>query len=386
VPWDNILSFSTRCGSGTNGAKPRNMLIITKGTRGIESINLRIFIAKNQMETYHLHASIIQTFYIQPTMLDTFNQLEKIRFPPISRSVLQTLQLNLGYKCNQQCQHCHVNAGPNRTEMMTDETLEAAKTFAIKNNIKVIDLTGGAPEMHPKFRDLVTWASKQNIKVIDRCNLTILFEPGQEDLADFLHKSEVEIVASMPCYLEENVNKQRGKGVFDKSIKGLQLLNSLGFGKPGSSLTLNLVYNPQGASLPPSQDGLEKDYKEYLYKKYQIEFNNLLTITNLPIARFGSMLLSKGEFDDYMQLLRDNFTQDNLDKVMCKTLLSVDWQGNIYDCDFNQMLGLKTQTKQNGGANIANIQNADELNHAIEVMGHCYGCTAGQGSSCSGAL
>jgi len=317
-------------------------------------------------------------------MLDTREYLEKIKFPPIKRKKLEILQVNLGYKCNQQCLHCHVNAGPRRTEMMSSAVISEIKKFLLKNKIKTLDLTGGAPELHPEFKKLVSYAYDNNISVIDRCNLTIFFEQGQEDLGEFLAGKKTQITASMPCYLKENVDKQRGKGVFDKSIKALKLLNNLGYGK-NPDLILNLVYNPQGPHLPPPQAKLEADYKSYMLDKYGIEFNNLLAFTNLPIARFGSSLLSKGQFNEYMQLLKDSYRQENLENVMCRSLLSIDWQGRVYDCDFNQMLkmGIKESNK---ALTIKELNLKNNLDRDILVAGHCYGCVSGQGSSCSGAI
>jgi len=315
----------------------------------------------------------------------TLPLLEVTDFPSINRKKLETLQVNLGYRCNQQCLHCHVNAGPKRKENMDKETIDQVLQFIEKSQVKTLDLTGGAPEMNPHFKELVVAATKMNVHVMDRCNLTILSEPGYEDMAEFLADNKVEVVASLPCYLKENVDQQRGKGVFDSSLTGLQKLNELGYGKENSGLKLNLVYNPIGPVLPPSQQSLETDYKKILKDNYGIEFNQLFTITNMPIKRFGSTLISKGQFDEYMKLLRDNYSEDNLQSVMCKSLLSVDYQGYVYDCDFNQMLDLPI-TKKNVKQHISNL-NAEELNgQSIVIADHCYGCTAGQGSSCGGAL
>lgn len=317
-------------------------------------------------------------------MRATLPLLEITDFPAIQRKALETLQVNLGYKCNQRCLHCHVNAGPNRKEMMTRETLELILPVLKTRKINTLDLTGGAPELHEDFRYLVAEARAAGVHVIDRCNLTILFEPNQEGLAEFLAEHHVEVVASLPCYSLENVDKQRGKGVFDKSIAGLQKLNTLGYGRPGSGLLLNLVYNPQGPSLPPNQQALEADYKRELREHFGIEFNHLYALANMPIKRFGSTLISKGQFQDYMKLLKDNFHQDNLEQVMCHSLVSVDWQGYLYDCDFNQQLGLPLSGGQR--KHLRDLL-ADELNgKPICVADHCFGCTAGQGSSCGGAF
>jgi len=318
-------------------------------------------------------------------MLDTIPHLLEIPFPTLTRDSLQTLQVNLGYRCNLSCNHCHVNAGPKRTEMMCRETVEQVMAVLEQGRIRQLDLTGGAPELNPYFRALVEHADRCGVAVIDRCNLTILKEPGQEDLAQFLAKHRVEIVASLPCYLQENVDAQRGKGSFEASIDGLRTLNQLGFGEAGSGRLLNLVYNPQGASLPPAQERLEIDYKRELEQRYGVHFNHLLTITNLPIHRFGSQLLSKGEFGAYMGLLRENHQTQNLQTVMCRSLISVDWKGRLYDCDFNQMLQWPIEA-QGGALHLSDLLREEWDGRSIRVAGHCYGCTAGQGSSCGGAL
>lgn len=319
-------------------------------------------------------------------MIETLPLLENSDFPAINRGQLSILQVNLGYVCNQQCLHCHVNAGPKRSEIMKKETIEQIIEFLDASEVKLLDLTGGAPELNPNFRYLVEKARLLGVTVLDRCNLTILNEPGQEDLAAFLAENNVEITASLPCYIEDNVNKQRGKGVFEGSIQGLRKLNALGYGQADSGLTLNLVYNPVGPYLPPSQVTLEVDYKKHLGDDYGVRFNNLFTITNMPIQRFGSTLVSKGQFDDYMKLLRESFHTANLENVMCKNLISVDWKGNIYDCDFNQMLKLPATVSKKPKTHIADMIGEDFKDKPIVVMDHCYGCTAGQGSSCGGAL
>lgn len=320
-------------------------------------------------------------------MRETLPLLEQTDFPAISRGRLDTLQVNLGYLCNQQCLHCHVNASPKRKEIMSLENIDIILDYLRANpDVKTLDLTGGAPEMNPHFRYLVQQARALGIHVMDRCNLTILEEEGHEDLAEFLARHHVEVVASLPCYLEDNVNQQRGKGVFAASIRGLRQLNALGYGKTDASLNLNLVYNPQGPNLPPPQQTLEQAYKEHLRKDYGIEFNHLFTITNMPIQRFGSTLLSKGQFDDYMQLLKDAYQEDNLKGVMCRNLLNIDWQGYAYDCDFNQMLKLPMQFKAKPKTHIRDLIDQDITNNPIVIKDHCYGCTAGQGSSCGGAL
>jgi radical SAM/Cys-rich protein len=317
-------------------------------------------------------------------MKDTLVYLERTDFPSIRRRKLETLQLNLGYLCNQQCLHCHVDASPRRTEIMQHDTIQSVLKFIDTHAIRTVDLTGGAPEMNPHFRELVKQLRQRDVHIMDRCNLTIVCEPGYEWLADFLAENHVEVIASMPCYLQENVDAQRGKGVFDDSIKALQKLNALGYGDD-DSLKLSLVYNPQGPSLPPAQQALEQDYKNFLLEKFGIRFNSLFTLANMPIKRFGSTLLSKGLFNDYMQLLKTAYQQTNLDNVMCKTLISVDWQGFVYDCDFNQMLGLKAEFN-NGKVHLCDLMSFDFNQRDIVVMDHCYGCTAGQGSSCGGSL
>jgi radical SAM/Cys-rich protein len=316
----------------------------------------------------------------------TLPLMEISDFPALRRGRLDTLQVNLGYKCNQSCLHCHVNAGPTRTETMSLETAVEVIDFLQSAGIKTLDLTGGAPELNPHFRRLVTAARAIGVRVIDRCNLTILHEPGQEDLADFLCDNAVDIVASLPCYLEENVDRQRGKGVFDASIRALQLLNAKGYGKPGSPLKLSLVYNPQGPVLPPAQGPLENDYRKHLGDHFGIAFTELYVLTNMPIQRFGSTLISKGNFEHYMDVLKNAYQPHNLNAVMCRSLLSVDWRGHVYDCDFNQMLGLPLAWKNKPITHLRELMGADIANNPIVVKDHCYGCTAGQGSSCGGAL
>ncbi len=318
----------------------------------------------------------------------TLPLLQVSDFPEIRRAGLTTLQVNLGYRCNQSCVHCHVNAGPNRTEMMDDETLSLIPAVLGARGISVLDLTGGAPELHSGFRYLIREARKLGVKVIDRCNLTILFEPAQEDLAEFLAEHQVEVVASMPCYSIENVDRQRGKGVFNKSIAALQKLNALGYGRDGSGLILNLVYNPQGPVLPPDQQSLQDEYKRGLLEHFGITFNSLYTLANMPIKRFGSTLISKGQFADYMHLLKQNFAAGNLADVMCRSQVSVDWQGYLYDCDFNQQLAL-AMSKQRFGTSrpqLRDLLRVDPTGAEINVADHCFGCTAGNGSSCGGAL
>ena len=312
--------------------------------------------------------------------------MREFGFPALRRGRLETLQVNLGYKCNQSCLHCHVNAGPQRTEMMSRETLGDVLVFLETSGLRKLDVTGGAPELNPGFRTLVSRARALGAQVIDRCNLTVLTEPGQEDLADFLAAQEVEVTASLPCYGEELVDRQRGQGVYERSIAALKRLNALGYGAPSGRLVLNLVYNPQGPSLPPAQEPLEADYRKALSERHGIVFNRLYTLANMPIQRFGSTLISKGGFRDYMALLRRAHRDENLDGVMCRTLVSVDWQGFLYDCDFNQMLGLPLVLDGRRRIHVTELIGRDLAGNAISVRDHCYGCTAGQGSSCGGAL
>lgn len=319
-------------------------------------------------------------------MLATLPLLEETDFPAIKRDKLDTLQVNLGYLCNQTCQHCHVDAGPNRKEQMERQTVEDLIHFLKQSEIQTLDLTGGAPELNENFRYLVKAAKSNGVHVIDRCNLTVLNEPGQEDLAEFLSSQQVEVVASMPCYLKDNVDSQRGKGVYQSSISGLHKLNALGYGMLGTGKILNLMYNPQGPSLPPAQEALESDYKRELRQREGVEFNNLFVLVNMPIKRFGSMLISKGQFEEYMGLLKNNYEASNLKQVMCRSLISVDWQGYIYDCDFNQMLELPLLIDGRTKTHIKQISGDALKGNSIITGDHCYGCTAGQGCGCSGAL
>ena len=319
-------------------------------------------------------------------MRDTWPLLEKVPFPAIRRGRLDTLQVNVGYRCNQSCVHCHVGASPHRTEEMSGEVADVVLDFLARGRVSTLDITGGAPELNPHFRRLVSGARGLGVRVMDRCNLTIFEVDGQNDLPEFLASERVEIVASMPCYLEDNVDAQRGKGVFDGSIRGLQRLNALGYGKPETGLVLNLVYNPQGPSLPPPQAALEDDYKRVLGERHGVVFNRLYTLANMPIQRFGSTLISKGQFDSYLGTLRDAHLDANLDGVMCRNLISVDWRGLVYDCDFNQMLDLPLSYRDRDRVHLSELLASGLEGNPIRVAGHCYGCTAGQGSSCGGAL
>jgi radical SAM/Cys-rich protein len=319
-------------------------------------------------------------------MRDTWPLLEAIPFPAIRRGRLDTLQVNVGYRCNQTCVHCHVDASPHRSEEMPAEVVDIVLAFLARRRVVTLDITGGAPELNPQFRWLVSAARALRLRVMDRCNLTILEEPGQEDLAEFLAREQVEVVASMPCYLGDNVDRQRGKGVFARSIRALQRLNGLGYGREGTDLVLNLVYNPQGPALPPPQEALEADYKRMLGEHYGIVFNRLFTLANMPIKRFGAMLMVKGEFARYLDTLRHAHIDANLGAVMCRNLISVDWRGFVYDCDFNQMLDLPLMRDAGERTHLSKLLDVDLEGRPIRVAGHCYGCTAGQGSSCGGAL
>lgn len=317
-------------------------------------------------------------------MLDTSDLLQQIHFPPLVRKPLKTLQINLGYRCNLQCRHCHVNAGPTRTESMSRQTLNHILQFIETYGIKQVDITGGAPEMHPNFIDLLKQLQQLQCNISVRSNLVILTEPDFQDYYQWLEQIPLTLMASLPCYLAENVDTQRGKGVYDKSIQVLQNLNQIGYGD-NPTRPINLIYNPQGADLPAAQEQLEQDYKRYLRRHYDIHFNHLLTLTNQPIKRFGSWLLSKKLFTPYMQMLQDSFNPATIKQVMCREQISIDYNGQVYDCDFNQMLNMPLS--RNG--KIIRIQDYHpqlDQQIPIKVAGHCYACTAGNGSSCSGQL
>ena len=316
----------------------------------------------------------------------TLPLLKQTDFPAIARGALEVLQVNVGYRCNQSCVHCHVNAGPTRTESMSREVADEVLQYLRHTRVPTLDITGGAPELNAQFRYLVTQARALGVHVMDRCNLTITEQPGQEDLVAFLAAHEVEVVASLPCYLEDNVDRQRGDGVFHASLRALRKLNAAGYAQPGSALTLNLVYNPQGPSLPPNQVKLEQNYRRILGEEHGIAFDRLYTLANMPIQRFGSTLVSKGQFAGYMRLLKDNYHVENLDHVMCRSLLSVDWQGYVYDCDFNQMLGLPLKLGHKPRVKLKHLLQVALRGNPIQIADHCFGCTAGQGSSCGGAL
>ena len=305
-------------------------------------------------------------------------------FPSINKEPIETLQINIGYRCNQACKHCHVNSSPMRTEKMSNEIITLIPKIIDKYKIKTLDITGGAPELHPEFRNLVTSLSNKKIDIIDRCNLTIFFEEGYEDLPQFLARNNVIVTASLPCYEKNNVEVQRGYGVFDKSIKALKILNNLGYGKSKNGLQLNLVYNPINPILPPPQAVLETDYKKILFEKYGISFNNLYTITNMPINRYSDSLRREGKLNTYHKLLKENFNNDNLENLMCKKTISVNWLGEIYDCDFNQQINLRGNKGPKTLSDLMN--NSFKFDYEVAVKEHCFACTAGSGSSCGGTL
>ncbi len=316
--------------------------------------------------------------------MKTFEAVLREHDIELQRDAIKTLQVNIGKRCNQACHHCHVESGPNRTENMTLDTVDRLlKLLAKEPQIHTVDITGGAPELNPHFRHFVVEIRRMGKEVIDRCNLTVLFEEGQNDTPEFLADNNVQIVASLPCYKESNVEAQRGRGVFGKSISALEKLNALGYGKEGTGLILNLVYNPVGEHLPPAQIGLEADYHAHLKDEFNIEFNQLFTITNMPIKRYAHMLEREGKMHNYMQLLIDNFNPQAALDVMCTELVSVAWDGQIYDCDFNQMLDIPLNWK---ARNIFDIEHFTNIESNIAVASHCFGCTAGAGSSCGGAL
>lgn len=318
----------------------------------------------------------------------TFDRvLRRAGLGPLVRGVPATLQVNVGKRCNMACRHCHVDAGPNRTESMT--ALVAERVVALLEaspGVRTVDITGGAPELNPSFRYLVREAHRRGREVIDRCNLSILLEPEMEDLGQFLAEHGVHVIASLPCYSRSNVDRQRGRGAFDKSITALRRLNALGYGLPDSHLRLDLVYNPGGPFLPPPQESLERKYKDELRKAFGIEFHHLLTLTNMPISRFRWSLEKNGELDGYMTLLRESFNPDTVGGVMCRSLVSIGWDGRLYDCDFNQMLDLPAGAEA-AAPTVWDIESFDDLaGHRVVTGDHCFGCTAGSGSSCSGAL
>ncbi|ABM69980.1 arsenosugar biosynthesis radical SAM (seleno)protein ArsS [Prochlorococcus marinus] len=308
----------------------------------------------------------------------------KEKFPSIYKEPIETLQINIGYKCNQACKHCHVNSSPLRTEKMSNEIISLIPKIIDKYKIKTLDITGGAPELHPEFKNLIASLSTKQVDIIDRCNLTIFFEEGYEDLPQFLAKNKVIVTASLPCYEKNNVEIQRGLGVFEKSINAIKILNNLGYGKKETGLQLNLVYNPVSPILPPSQEILEKNYKKILFEKYNIVFNNLYTITNMPINRYEESLRREGKLNTYYKLLKENFNENNLENLMCKKTISVNWLGEIYDCDFNQQINFR---ENKGPKTLFDLLDESfTFDYGVAVKEHCFACTAGAGSSCGGTL
>jgi radical SAM/Cys-rich protein len=312
-------------------------------------------------------------------------QLQQLGYR-LHRRKVDVLQVNMGKYCNQACVHCHVEAGPSRQEIMTWETVEAILRFLERSAIPTVDITGGAPELNPHFNGLVEACIRLQRHVMDRCNLTVFFEPGKEDLPEFLRQNRVELMCSLPCYTEADVDRQRGKGTFELSIRALQRLNRLGYGQPGTGLQLNLVYNPLGASLPPPQAALELDYRRRLHEDHGVVFNHLYCLTNMPMTRFEKWLRLHGEYDRYMELLASSFNRNTLHKLMCRELVSVGWDGSVYDCDFNQMLDLPLRDRAGRPVKLWELSTEGVEGKSIQVGNHCYGCTAGAGSSCGGAL
>ena len=316
---------------------------------------------------------------------DFDKRLQRERYA-LRKSKIDVIQVNVGKLCNQTCVHCHVDAGPSRQEIMSRETAEAVLGLIRKSGAGTVDITGGAPELNPHFDYLVEQSRLLGCCVIDRCNLTVFFEPGKEYLPEFLARHRVEVMASLPCYSRENVDKQRGKGVFDKSVEALLWLNRLGYGKTGTDLFLNLVYNPVGPYLPPDQSGLEADYKESLYKDFGIAFNRLFTITNMPISRFASYLIATKQYQEYMELLVNSFNPSTLDGLMCRSMLSISWDGRLFDCDFNQMLGMAMTASGAEPLTVHDFDDAAITERPVDTGSHCFGCTAGTGSSCGGSV
>ena len=311
-------------------------------------------------------------------------QLDQAGLPPLHASGITILQINVGKLCNQTCRHCHVDAGPDRSETMSVETAEHCMAALAKTDIPTVDITGGAPELNPLFRWLVEQSRRLGRHVMDRCNLSVLLLPSQADLAEFLARHQVEIIASLPSYRASQTDAQRGEGIFEKSLEALRLLNRLGYGRPGSGLALNLVYNPVSAFLPPKQDAMEAQFKKELQTHYGIEFNRLYTITNMPISRFLEFLIESGNYEQYMTRLANAFNPSAAAGVMCRHTLSVGWDGRLYDCDFNQMLELPVD---HGAPSHIRDFNPAQLHHRqIVTRNHCYGCTAGSGSSCGGSV
>jgi radical SAM/Cys-rich protein len=321
----------------------------------------------------------------QPATSPPFDlQLTQTGLFPLRATGITVLQINVGKFCNQTCRHCHVDAGPDRIESMTRETAAQCLAALAQTDIPTVDITGGAPELNPNFRWLVEQARGLGRHVIDRCNLSVLLLPSQADLAEFLAGHRVEIVASLPSYRAGQTDAQRGDGIFEKSLEGLRLLNQLGYGRPDSGLVLNLVYNPVGAFLPPKQEAIEAQFKKELRARHGIEFNRLYTITNMPISRFLEFLVESGNYDQYMTRLADAFNPAAAAYVMCRSTLSVGWDGRLYDCDFNQMLDLPVD--HGAPSHIRDFDPARLHRRHIVTRNQCYGCTAGSGSSCGGAV
>jgi radical SAM/Cys-rich protein len=318
--------------------------------------------------------------------MGSFAQRIHLSGKDFNRREVDVLQVNMGKYCNLACIHCHVESGPNRTELMSRETVDAVLRFLGRTNIPTVDITGGAPELNPTFDYLVESAVGLGCHVMDRCNLTVIFEPGKEYLPEFFKRNQVELVCSLPCYSQENVDRQRGKGTFDLSIRALQLFNKLGYGQPESDLELNLVYNPVDPHLPPPQYQLEQDYKRILKEQFGIGFNRLYCLSNTPITRYATHLKLRGEYDRYMELLETSFNARTLAQVMCRNLISIGWEGSVYDCDFNQMLDLPMTDGNGEHLNIGSLTLEQLVHRPIIVGDHCYACTAGSGSSCGGAL
>ena len=318
--------------------------------------------------------------------MGSFAQRITLSGKDFNRRGIDVLQVNMGKYCNLACIHCHVESGPYRTELMSRETVDAVLRFLGRTNIPTVDITGGAPELNTSFDYLVESAVGLGRHVMDRCNLTVIFEPGKDYLPEFFKRHRVELVCSLPCYSEENVDRQRGKGTFELSIRALQIFNALGYGHAKSGLVLNLVYNPVGPHLPPRQDQLEQDYKRILKEKFGISLNRLYCLSNMPITRYATHLKLRGEYEKYMELLESSFNASTLDQVMCRNLISIGWEGTVYDCDFNQMLELPIRDAEGKAFNISTLS-VDQVQHLPVTMGdHCYACTAGSGSSCGGAL
>jgi radical SAM/Cys-rich protein len=318
--------------------------------------------------------------------MGSFAQRIHLNGKDFNRHGIDVLQVNMGKYCNLACIHCHVESGPNRTELMSRETVDAVLCFLGGTNISTVDITGGAPELNPTFDYLVESAVGLGRHVMDRCNLTVIFEPGKDYLPEFFKRHRVELVCSLPCYSEENVDRQRGKGTFELSIRALKIFNELGYGQSESGLLLNLVYNPIGPHLPPPQDKLEQDYKRILKEKFGIIFDRLYCLSNMPITRYATHLKLRGEYEQYRELLESSFNASTLDRVMCRNLISIGWEGTVYDCDFNQMLDLPIRDAEGKALNISMLS-VDQVQHLPVTVGdHCYACTAGSGSSCGGAL